>query len=134
MPNPECSVKVIIPREMEGSMLHIHGTAAIIMTPKMIVQAAEQDIRSLAHNVSRDLERKQIINDGGNLKNLEAKRALAFLAAHVRGAKTAAEVIDTAIKLSHEAIGKTEVANRYRIYNSPELLKEALTIARAEPT
>lgn len=119
--------------EMEGAMLHIHGTPAITMTPQMIVQAATQDIRSFAHNTARELERKQLIKEGGNLKMLEEKRKLAFLATHVRGAKTAADVIDTAIKLAHEAVGKTEVANRFRIYNSPELLKEALKIAQEQP-
>ena len=119
--------------QMEGSMLHIHGTPAIVMTPQMIVQAAAQDIRSLAHNVSRDLERKEIIKKGGNLKLLEEKRALAFLPKHVKGCKTAAEVIDVAIKCAHEAVGKTEVANRFRLYNSPDLLRQALEIARAQP-
>lgn len=119
--------------EMEGSMLHIHGTQTITMTPNMIVQAAAQDIRSLAHNYSRDLERKELIAKGGNLKMLEGKLPLAFLPKHVKGCKTAAEVIDVAIKCAHEVIGKTEVANRFRIYNSPQLLKEALEIARATP-
>jgi rhodanese-related sulfurtransferase len=97
-------------------MLQRHGTVAFKLKPGSIVTAAEQDLR-IRQNKKADID--------------EPGRPYAFVCAHVRKAKNAAELIELALAHPEKGVDSGKYNTRL-IYGDPDLLRAALSLAQAK--
>lgn len=133
---------------IEAMNLAQHGTAATGITARNIVQAANQDLKSKRENAKIRAARKPPASRMTRDLEIwaeETTRNYAFLSTDVKDAESAHALISAALKSRDDLMTKiamreaapTEVrvkmkpvaANTYRIYQSEELLREALSIA-----
>lgn len=98
----------------DAMQLHEHGTRAFRLPAGAIVSTAEHDLDSREYN-KRYAAGQEI----------GPTRRYAFLAKHVRRAKTAAELIALAIKENGAAKNTTKI-NTKRIYGDLATLRAAL--------
>lgn len=123
---PQHKKPATLTAKAESLNLLFHGTSAFSMTPKMVTQAAEQDIASFKHNAAVRAERAaERVSADPHMKNIDAVRPLAFLKRHVKNAKTPADVLRAALgEIAHGA--GSQDPNTARLYNNAEMLQEAL--------
>lgn len=97
--------------------LHEHGTVAFTLPPGAITGAAKADLAAREHN--RLVYRGKI--------NPPARR-YAFVAKHVRKAKTPVELLRLAQR-EPKAAKKTTKVNTWRIYEAQDSLRRAIELA-----
>lgn len=117
---------------LESSTLAQYGTKVFSLSPKAVIQAAEKDIQTLIYNQQIKTERQRLVADGRETKNVDPVRGTAFLPVHVKGKKTARDIISAALAQLSKGAGKRDAPNTFRLYNDKELLEAALALCDAE--
>lgn len=107
----------IPPKADLGLLLHSNAKPLAAIPASAIVQAAEADIRARGHNDARAGQHKP-----------GPKRAYSFFPKHVRAAKDAVDLLRMALENKGDAV-TSEDLNVRRIYDNPDRLAEALTLA-----
>lgn len=130
-------------------MLILHGTEPVMLTPNAMIQCAELDLRKRGRNAKIRADRALRKQKGHSLDDLDRTEPHAFHNNHVKGATTAASLIEVAISAQPTIMNKLtmwEDFNRelpearrkpcgfrpdtIRIYKNLDLLKEALALIK----
>jgi hypothetical protein len=113
-------------------MLNHATDGAAPFEPGAIVAAAWRDIQTREYNLRCRADRRERKEKKESTKDINTARSYAFLATHVRKAKTAADVIRAALEDTAKGSASTNV-NTARLYRNTEALKRALWHAPSVP-
>lgn len=122
--------------EREAVNLFHHGTKPSELTARNIYQAAARDVEALRVNGQIEAARNKLRREGYPKKartEVGPKRPYGFMASHVKGATSAADVLEAAIKGRLRAL-KSPTLDRLRLYHDADKLHDALRLARTEAT